>query len=153
MPDTREALEFLPPLRPAPDGHCPDGTPITKPLKITATHGQAMGPDFKLKKKMETKFEQRLREVLAEYRNADPEKVKAALQAHPGASNYYVAILSGVSFEEAERVYKRMTLGAKGYQLKYSYVDPERVEALLKRLEEWEKAKEERAALKDKDLH
>lgn len=102
---------------------------------------------------METKFEQRLREVLAEYPNADPEKVKAALQAQPGASNYYVAILSGVSFEEAERVYKRKTLGAKGYQLKYSYVDPERVEALLKRLEEWEKAKEERAVLKDKDLH
>ncbi len=102
---------------------------------------------------MEIKFEQRLREILAEYPNADPEKVKAALQAHPTASNYSIAILSGVSFEEAERVYNLKTQGAKEFQPKYSYADPEKVEALIKRYKELEQAKEERKALKDKDLH
>jgi len=49
---------------------------------------------------MDTEFEQRLREVLADHPNADPERVKA----------------------------------------------------LLKRLEAWEKAQAERKALKDRDL-
>lgn len=102
---------------------------------------------------MEAKFEQRLREVLGEYPDADPEKVKAAIHAQPHGSNYYLAILSGVSFEEAERIYRRNTQGATGYQPKYIKPDPEKVKALLKRLEAWKKALEERKALKDKDLH
>ncbi len=97
---------------------------------------------------METKFELRLREVLAEYPNADPEKVKAALHAQPEASNYYVAILSGVSFEEAERVYRANTLG-KGFQLKYSYVDQEKVEWLLRRVRRWKKWKQLRKSWGD----
>jgi hypothetical protein len=108
---------------------------------------------------METKFERRLREVLTEYPDIDPEKASQVLRAQPGVSNYYIAILSGVNFEEAEKKWRLNMPKEKKeeFQLKYSQQpSQEGVDYCLRLLQQRKErlqAQKERAALKDKDLH